>query len=66
MALSWYFVLLLVGRGAIAVHIQPHQPLTFAAACAALFFALAVILSWLWKKRFTHGPMEWLLRKVAG
>jgi uncharacterized membrane protein YeiB len=30
------------------------------------FFAVAVMLSWAWKMRFRHGPMESVMRKLAG
>ncbi len=42
------------------------QPLPVAEVCGALFFAAAVFLSWLWKRRFRHGPLEWVMRAVAG
>jgi uncharacterized membrane protein YeiB len=67
MALTWYFAHILLGLGAIvALGLESSQPLLVAAECGAGFFALAILVSWLWKKAFQHGPLEWVMRKIAG
>jgi uncharacterized membrane protein YeiB len=67
MALTWYFVHIVVGLGTIvALGWVASQPLLAAAGCGVGFFALAVGVSWLWKMIFQHGPLEWLMRKVTG
>jgi uncharacterized membrane protein YeiB len=30
------------------------------------FFTLAVAISAIWKSFARHGPLEWLLRRIAG
>jgi uncharacterized membrane protein YeiB len=67
MALTWYFLHIVVGLGSVAAAgLATSQPLPVAEACGVLFFAVAVFVSWLWKSRFRHGPLEWVMRQVAG
>jgi uncharacterized protein len=67
MALTWYFAHIVLGLGTIvALGLVASQPLPVAAGCGAGFFALAVVVSWLWKMVFRHGPLEWVMRKIAG
>jgi uncharacterized membrane protein YeiB len=67
MSLTWYFAHIVIGLGTVdALGLSTSQPLPVAEACGALFFAAAVFLSWLWKRRYRHGPLEWVMRTVAG
>ncbi|HTU90664.1 MAG TPA: DUF418 domain-containing protein [Gemmataceae bacterium] len=67
MAFTWYFGHIILGLGTVeALGLVSTQSLPRAAGCGVLFFALAILLSWLWKKIFRHGPLEWVMRKVAG
>ncbi len=67
MALTWYFFHIIFGLGSVnAAGLLTSQPLPVAQACGITFFAAAVFLSWLWKRRFRHGPLEGVMRKVAG
>jgi uncharacterized membrane protein YeiB len=67
MALTWYFAHIVLGLGTVvALGLEASQPLSVAAGYGVGFFAGAVLLSWLWKKFFRHGPLEWCMRKVAG
>jgi uncharacterized membrane protein YeiB len=67
MALTWYFAHIALGLGAVvALGLVSSQPLLVAAGCGAGFFALALVVSWLWKMAFRHGPLEWVMRKIAG
>jgi uncharacterized protein len=67
MALTWYFTHIVLGLGAVvALGLVNSQPLPVAVGCGVAFFAVAVLVSWLWKKAFRHGPLEWVMRKVAG
>ncbi|WP_046156839.1 DUF418 domain-containing protein [Chromobacterium vaccinii] len=34
-------------------------------AAAALYCSAAVAFAWLWSKRFRHGPLEWLMRRLC-
>ena len=67
MALTWYFFHVIFGLGAIvASGLTGSEPLPVGEACGVTFFVAAVFLSWLWKRRFRHGPLEWVMRQVAG
>jgi uncharacterized protein len=67
MALTWYFAHIVLGLGLlVALGLVGAESLPNAARDGLLFFGVAVILSWSWKTMFRHGPLEWLMRKVAG
>jgi uncharacterized membrane protein YeiB len=67
MALTWYFAHIVLGLGTIvALGLEGSQPLPVAAGCGLGFFTAAVAVSWLWKMVLRHGPLEWVMRKVAG
>jgi uncharacterized protein len=67
MALTWYFAHIVLGLGAIeSTGLVSSQTLPVAQGCGVVFFALAVFVSSLWKRRFRHGPLEWVMRRVAG
>jgi uncharacterized membrane protein YeiB len=67
MALTWYFAHIILGLGTVvALGLVSSQPLPEAAGCGLLFFVTAVLASWLWKKFFRHGPLEWVMRATAG
>jgi uncharacterized membrane protein YeiB len=67
MALTWYFAHIVLGLGGVvALGLVNSQPLPVAAGYGVGFFAVAVLVSWLWKTAFRHGPLEWIMRKVAG
>jgi uncharacterized membrane protein YeiB len=67
MALTWYFAHIVLGLGTVVpLGLVGSQPLAVAAGCGVAFFAAAVLVSWLWKKAFLHGPLEWVLRRVVG
>jgi uncharacterized membrane protein YeiB len=67
MALTWYFAHIVLGLGAVeALGLVSSQTLPIAAGCGIAFFAGAVLVSWIWKTAFRHGPLEWAMRKIAG
>ncbi|MEM7260349.1 MAG: heparan-alpha-glucosaminide N-acetyltransferase domain-containing protein [Planctomycetota bacterium] len=33
---------------------------------AAAYGTFAIVTSWAWRARFRHGPLEWVLRRIAG
>lgn len=67
MALTWYFAHIVVGLGSlIALGFAGTESLPVAAGYGLMFFGTAVLLSWAWKAVFRHGPLEWLMRRVAG
>jgi uncharacterized protein len=66
MALTWYFLHIAIGLGTVdALGLTAKQPLPVGEVCGVLFFTLAVLTSWVWKAYFAHGPLEWIMRKVA-
>jgi uncharacterized protein len=67
MALTWYFAHIVLGLGLlVALGRVGTEPLPVAAGYGLLFFGAAVLVSWCWKAAFRHGPLEWVMRKVAG
>lgn len=46
---------------------QTEKPaeLLFILTYAALFFALSVMFSYLWSRKFKNGPLEMLMRKIS-
>ena len=67
MAFTWYVAHIILGLGGVvALDLATSQPLPVGEGVGFLFFAAVVFVSWLWKKRIHHGPLEWLLRKIAG
>ncbi len=61
------FLQIVIGLGAIvASGSTGRESLPVGEAWGVTFFVAAVFLSWLWKRRFRHGPLEWVMRQVAG
>jgi uncharacterized membrane protein YeiB len=67
MAFTWYVAHIVLGLGFVVAAGWDKTHSTAAGLAAGFaFFTLAVALSLLWKRRWRHGPLEALLRKVAG
>jgi uncharacterized membrane protein YeiB len=67
MALTWYVAHIVIGFGAIgALGLVNRESSQTAFACGIFFFIMAVGASWAWKRKFRHGPLEWVMRQVAG
>jgi uncharacterized membrane protein YeiB len=67
MAFTWYVVHIAVGLGALEYfHWVDNQPLERAVATALFFYAVVMLISLAVRSRGYRGPLEWLLRKVAG
>ncbi len=43
-----------------------EQTLSWAVLSGLSFSAAAVLFSWAWRRRFARGPLEELMRRVAG
>ncbi|WP_442954887.1 DUF418 domain-containing protein [Paenibacillus sp. SYP-B4298] len=39
--------------------------LVIAGLCSLLYFILALLFSFWWRKRHERGPIEWLMRKLG-
>jgi uncharacterized protein len=66
LALSWWIIHLIVYEIDIRVDFVPRLSLFWASVRALLLFVPVIVISWLWKMAFRHGPFEWIMRKVAG
>ena len=67
LALSFYLGHVLIGLGFCeALGRLENQSLPFAVTTSLIFFAACVLFAWLWCSRFKRGPLESLMRRVAG
>ena len=66
-AFTWYIAHVVVGVGGLYAigFVQRHTSL-LALATATGAFALAMFSSHVYRRRFRYGPLEWVLRRVAG
>jgi uncharacterized membrane protein YeiB len=65
MAFTWYVVHIAAVGAFVACGWDAKMRLKAALGCGVAFFAGCAGLSALWKRRRRHGPMEWLMRKIA-
>jgi uncharacterized membrane protein YeiB len=67
LAFTWYVGHIFLGLGAvIALGLTEQRPLAVGMATGAGFFVGAAALSLMWRSWFRFGPLEWLMRRVAG
>jgi uncharacterized protein len=68
LALTLYLAHVLVGLAPLELLGLPggHGSLTFSIVWATAFGAGAVLFASLWRRRFARGPLEMLMRRVAG
>lgn len=67
LALTTYVAHVLVGMGILeAMDRLEDQTLAWAVSTSIAFSILAIIYSWLWRRRFSRGPLEALMRRIAG
>ncbi len=67
LALTLYFGHVVVGMGVLeGIGRLENQSAPFAMTSALLFCVFGIIFAFLWKRHFRHGPVEWLLRRIAG
>ena len=66
MALTWYLFHIVVGAAYVRKRgWHTAGTVTNGILVGVVFFAIVVVLSTLWKRRFKYGPMEWVLRNVS-
>jgi uncharacterized membrane protein YeiB len=66
MALTWYLFHIVVGAAWVRKKgWHTAGTVTNGLLVGVIFFAIIVVLSTLWKRRFKYGPMEWVLRNVS-
>ncbi len=66
-ALTLYIVHIVIGMGVLeAFGFIGGQTAEFSIFAASLFILFAIIYATLWARYFKAGPIEWLMRRVAG
>ncbi|PEC20462.1 hypothetical protein COM96_19770 [Bacillus cereus] len=67
LTLTHYVSHVFIGIGAlILLNRMEHQTLLFVLLFATGFFIFSILFSVLWRKKFSRGPIEWIMRKLAG
>lgn len=67
MALTWYVQHIVIGITAIYIlGMAGSTTLIFAVLFSTVYFGVVVIISYIWKRIFAQGPLEWGMRKIAG
>jgi uncharacterized membrane protein YeiB len=67
MAFTWYMAHIVLGLGTIvALDFEDSQSLAVALACGFGFFAVTLPISLVWMRIWKIGPLEWLMRRLAG
>ena len=67
LALTIYLAHVLIGMVILdAFDRLDDQTLGWAALTSLIFSTAAVAFSWAWRRRFSRGPLEALMRRVAG
>jgi len=65
--LTLYIAHIYLGMGCLeALGLLGNQTLESALIASAIFFVASVICAWLWSKKFRRGPVEMLMRGLAG
>lgn len=67
LTLTHYVSHVFIGIGTlILLNRMEHQSLLFVLLFATAFFIFSIVISVLWRKKFSRGPIEWIMRKLAG
>ena len=67
LALTIYLGHVLVGMGVLeSMDRLDNQSLEWAIVTSLTFSAAAILFSWAWRRRYQRGPLEWVMRRVAG
>jgi uncharacterized membrane protein YeiB len=67
LALTIYLAHVFVGMGILeATGRLEDQTLAWAVGTGLVFSVFAILGSWAWRRHFARGPLEWLMRRVAG
>ena len=65
LAFTWYVAHIVVGLGGVIVFGWTRVSHQRALSTALVFFSAAVAISLWWKRRFSNGPLEMVLRRVG-
>ncbi len=67
LTLTHYVSHVFIGIGTLSLlNRMEHQSLPFVLLFATAFFIFSILISVLWRKNFSRGPIEWIMRKIAG
>jgi uncharacterized protein len=67
LTLTHYVSHVVIGIGILFVlNLLENQSLIFASTYSVCFFLLSILFSVLWRKKFSRGPIELLMRKITG
>lgn len=67
LALTIYVAHVLIGMGTLeAMGRLEDQTLGWAVLTSAAFSVAAIVAAWAWRRRFSRGPLEALMRRIAG
>jgi len=67
LALTIYLAHVFVGMGVLeAMERLENQTLEWALTTSFVFCSAAILFSWAWRRRYQRGPLEWVMRRVAG
>lgn len=66
LTLTHYVSHVFIGIGALIVlNRMEHQTLLFVLLFATAFFIFSILFSVLWRRNFSRGPIEWIMRKIT-
>jgi len=67
LALTIYVAHVIVGMGVLeGMGRLEHQSLEWAVLTSVVMSASAILFSWLWRRKYARGPVEWTMRRIAG
>jgi uncharacterized protein len=67
LALTIYLAHVFIGMGTLeALERLENQSLSWAVTTSLAFSVMAMAFSWGWRRRHDRGPLEWIMRRVAG
>ncbi|NOX31135.1 MAG: DUF1624 domain-containing protein [Actinobacteria bacterium] len=67
LALTIYLAHVFVGMGILeSMGRLENQTLEWAVVTSLIFSVVAIVFSWAWRRRYQRGPLEWVMRRVAG
>jgi uncharacterized membrane protein YeiB len=67
LAFTWYVGHIFLGLGVvIALGLTEDRPPAMGVGAGLGFFTAAAAVSLLWRRWFRYGPLEWVMRRVAG
>jgi len=67
LALTLYLAHVIIGMGVLEEMGRLYdQSLEWAVVTSLVVSVVAIVFSWAWRSRFDRGPLEWVMRRIAG